>query len=168
MCLRGSQCPTPGGFSQELFSVDEHSGRCHVTGLKSKSTEDIFDGLHNRLIRKQFNAHGHRVLTIFSDPEKSLASLAPHVGGLGIAMKHAVPDRHATRAERHYQTMSNMAISILSSLPFIVPDMYTLLLHENCCSIMGGTINTRSSPSTPDEIFYGRLPVSATIPFGTV
>jgi hypothetical protein len=157
----------PGGFTQELFVVDEHSGRCHAVGLKSKATDEIYDGLLNRLIRKHYNAYGHRIATIFSDPEKSLASLAPHVGGLGIALKHAVPDRHATRVERHYQTMSNMAISVLSSLHYILPDAFTLLLHEYCCSVMGGTINSRSSPSTPDELFYGRLPSSPTIPFGT-
>ena len=47
---------SPGGFTQELFAVDEHSGRCHVVGLKSKSTDDIYDGLYNKLIRRQYNA----------------------------------------------------------------------------------------------------------------
>ena len=96
-----------------------------------------------------------RMATVYTRGFPTLRSLSPL----------SRPTRRRARylkAERHYQTMGNTAISVLSSLPYVLPDMYTLLLHEKYCSLWKASLTHAALLSSSHEkLLY------VACPFGT-
>ena len=60
-----------------------------------------------------------------------------------------------------------LSIATLSNLLYILPPKYTLYLHKAIASIRNSLINSRSSPSTPNELVHGTKPKHRVFPFGT-
>ena len=158
--------PSPGLHTHEIILVDEFSGHLSVVGASSKSTPAIFKALQH-VIASTYNSHQHRVYTLHGDCEKINTSLAAPLGSLGIALHTSPPGEHAARVERSILTLRQLTTATLSSLPYHLPLKYTLYLHKAIATTRNTLINTRSSPSTPDELLRGSKPTRRPFPFGT-
>ena len=58
------------------------------------------------------------------------------------------------------------SLATLSIFPYILPPKYTLYLHKAIASVQNTLINSRSSPSTPNELVHGTKPKYRIFPFG--
>ena len=157
--------PSPGQHTHEIILVDEFTGHLSVVGATSKSTPAVFKALQH-IISTTFNANQHRVGTIHGDCEKINISLAGPLGSLGINLHTSPPGEHAARVERYILILRQLSIAILSALSYILPSKYTLYLHKAIASVRNSLINSRSSPSTPDELLRGTKPSRRQFPFG--
>ena len=158
--------PSPGLHTHEIILVDEFTGHLSVVCASSRSTHSMFKALQH-VIASTFNAHRHRVHTLHGDCEKVNTSLAGPLGSLGITLQTSLPGEHAARVERSILTLRQLSIATLSALPYHLPLKYTLHLHKAIAAIRNTLINTRSSPSTPDELLRGSKPSCRLFPFGT-
>lgn len=158
--------PSPGLHTHEIILVDESTGHLSVVGASSKSTPAIFKALQH-VIASTYNSHRHRVHTLHGDCEKINTSLAAPLGALGITLHTSPPGEHAARVERSILTLRQLTTATLSSLPYHLPLKYTLYLHKAIAATRNTLINTRSSPSTPDELLRGSKPTRRPFPFGT-
>ena len=158
--------PSPGLHTHEIILVDEFAGHLSVVGATSKSTPAIFKSLQ-QVIATTYNSNRHRVHTLHGDSEKINTSLAGPLGSLGITLHTSPPGEHAARVERYILTIRQLTTSLLSSLPYFLPAKYTLALHKYVVATLNTLTNTRSSPSTPDEILRGFKPLRRPFPFGT-
>lgn len=154
-----------GKFTHKVTMVDENTGHISQPGIPSKSTASMFNGIHN-VIRKTFNASGHKVHTLHGDAERVNTSLAPHFGSIGARLKVSLPGHHAHRAERTNQTIDDRARSVVATLPYTLPPELTLLLHQSVGETLNNSICTASAPLTPNEALSGFKPARAPIAFG--
>ena len=88
---------------------------------------------------------------------------SPHLGGISIKLRSSIPGDHVQRVERYIQ---NRATTVLDRMPYALPQMYTLLLHQWVCHSLRHSINSRSAPRTPNSIITGDNPTLRPIPFG--
>lgn len=79
-----------------------------------------------------------------------------------LAFNSKPPHRENARVERYILTLRQLSIATLSSLPYILPPKYTLFHHKAIAHIM----NSRSYPSTPNELLQGTKPKHRIFPFG--
>lgn len=157
--------PSPGNHTHEIILVDEFTGHLSVIGATSKSTTAMFKALQ-LVISTTYNANQHRVKTLHGDCEKVNISLAGPLGSLGIRLQTSPPGEHAARVERYILTLRQLSIATLSSLPYILPPKYTLFLHKAIAYIRNSLMNSRSTPSTPNELLQGTKPKHRIFPFG--
>jgi hypothetical protein len=158
-------CPVLGRFTHKVTMVDENTGHISQPGVASKSTASMFTGIHN-VIRKSFNASGHKVDTLHGDAERVNTSLAPHLGSIGTHLKVSLPGHHAHRAERTNQTIDDRARSVAATLPYSLPPELTLLLHQSVGETLNNSVCKASSPLTPNEALSGFKPARAPVAFG--
>ena len=156
---------SPGQHTHEIILVDEFTGHLSIFGAKSKSTRAMFQAIQHT-IATTYNANQHRVATIHGDCEKINTSLAGPLGSLGIRLQTSPPGEHAARVERYILTLRQLSLATLSTLPYILPPKYTLYLHKAIAFIRNSLINSRSSPSTPNELVHGTKPKYRIFPFG--
>ena len=158
--------PSPGLHTHKIIIVDEFTGHLSIVGATSKSTPAVFKALQH-IIATTYNAHHHRVHTLHGDCEKINTSLAAPLGSLGISLQTSPPGEHAARVERSILTLRQLTTATLSGLPYHLPLKYTLYLHKAIAATRNTLINTRSSPSTPNELLHGHEPTRHPFPFGS-
>ena len=143
--------PAPGGLTHAVHLVDEFSGRLDIVGATTKHTLPIFRAIHH-VISTSYNSQGYRVRGMHGDAERINASLLVPLGIIGTRLQLSRPGDHARRIERYERTINEHSLSTLSSLPYILPQKYTLALHKSVASALNDSINSRSDPLTPNEI----------------
>ena len=143
--------PAPGGLTHAVHLVDEFSGRLDIVGATTKHTLPIFRAIHH-VISTSYNSQGYRVRGMHGDAERINASLLVPLGIIGTRLQLSRPGDHARRIERYERTINEHSLSTLSSLPYILPQKYTLALHKSVASVLNDSINSRSDPLTPNEI----------------
>ena len=155
----------------KLQVVDEFSGAFFLLPIRSSSSLDIFTGLVH-IIRKTFNASGHKTLSIHADCASVFKALEDRMGALGIRVTESPPNQHQQRAERYTGTHQRRTASTLHALPFVLPDNLLVYLEVWIAQSMLLTPNSRSRPSTPFELIFNKRyvhhPVHPFLPFGTV
>lgn len=112
--------------------VDEHTGHIDQPGTASKTNAAVTKGIQ-KIIHVTYNANGHRVNTLHGDAERINTSLAPFLGSIGTQLKVSYPGHHAHRAERTTQTIDQRARSVVSHLPYILPQK----LHSSSSKVSG-------------------------------
>ena len=143
--------PAPGGLTHAVHLVDEFSGRLDIVGATSKHTLPIFRAIHH-IISTSYNSQGYKVRGMHGDAEHINASLLAPLGVIGTKLQLSRPGDHARRIERYERTINEHSLSTLSSLPYILPQKYTLALHKSVAAALNDSINSRSAPLTPNEI----------------
>ena len=118
------------------------------------------------IISVTYNSNRHRVQTLHGDCEKVNTSLASPLGSLAITLQTSPPGEHAARVERSILTIRQITTATLSALPYHLPLKYTLHLHKAIAAVRNTLINTRSAPSTLDELIRGYKPTRRPFPFG--
>ena len=152
------QKPTPNGNKQQIFAVDEKSGRCDIAGTKSKSKSDTFQAIWS--IISIYNKLGFKVVVIHVDIEGVLVSLQKQLALSGTTVIASPAEQHQQRVERYIQTMNEKTTCVLSGLPFIIPSRYILQIRSNTTIQMNKLQNSRSYPSTPYILTEQKHPAS--------
>ena len=158
--------PSLGGFTHRCTIIDEHSTYLGEIGLKSKSTQDVFDGLM-AYIKCVYKANDHKVSVIHGDDEAINRSLALLLAAEGIRLQLSPAGHHARRVERWIQTEDNRVLAKQSHLPYPMPKELTLDCHKAIVAVMNDSINSRSYPLTPTEIVLKKKATRLPIPFGS-
>ena len=109
-----------GGNLCYLDSIDEYSSDVQITPAKFLKAVDLFAASMS-LVHTRYNAHGHKICRILSDPLPAMAPVVAMVGAFGILLTFTTPGQHAQRVERSIQNMQGRRCSMIAALPFILP-----------------------------------------------
>ena len=144
-----------GGNLCYINSIDEFSSDWQVTPAKSLKSVDLFAAIMS-LVHTRYNAYGHKVVHIMSDPLPAMESLVAMLGAFGILLTFTPPGQHAQRVERAIQGLAGRRRAVLASLPFFIPKKYTLYAHHLICETSNCLPTKHNHPSCADILVTGR------------
>ena len=157
-----------GGKKMSIRVVDSFTSCLFVEGCPTKSARDVYLAVA-RVVVTYFNAHGHRVNTMWTDSESTLKCLRPVLGLLGIQLRLCTPYVHNRVFERYNQTLQARAAATRASLPFILPNTYELQLTTNSAHKFNALPNTHTGPGTcPYTLLTGKKPTTGKSAFGHI
>ena len=158
--------PFPGGYTHEIYFLDEYSRHFDSELALSKSNTDILRAINNYKA-KNFTTNNFRLQSLHGDYEAINKSLLIPLATMGIKLHLSKPGRHVTRLERFVQTMAGRMTSIKSSLPYVLPSKLDPLLRKSVMYTMNNSLHSNST-ETPNEILHGSNYNTVPIPFGSV
>ena len=106
-----------GGNLYYIDSIDEFSSDVQVTPAKSLKSVDLFAAIMS-LVHRRYNAYGHKVTHIMSDPLPAMEPVVAMLGSFGILLTFTTPGQHAQRVERSIQGLAGRRRALLASLPY--------------------------------------------------
>ena len=131
--------PFPGGYTHEIYFLDEYSKHFASEFSLSKSNADVLSTIKSYQAN-YFTVNGHKLSHLHGDYEAINLSLRFSLATLGIKLHLSKPGRHVTRLERFVQTMSGRVTSIKSSLPYTLPTKLDPLLRKSVMHVMNLSI----------------------------
>ena len=166
--LHALPCASLGGKKMSVRVVDSFTSCLFVEGCPTKSARDVYLAIA-RVVVNYFNAHSHRVNTMWTDSETTLKCLRPVLGLLGIHLQLCTPYVHNRVFERYNQTLQARAAATRASLPFILPNTYELQLTTNSAHKFNALPNTHTGPGTcPYTLLTRKKPTIGKSAFGHI
>jgi hypothetical protein len=158
--------PFPGGFTHEIYFLDEYSSHFASQLIMSKSNEDVMHGI-KQYIAKNYTVNQHTLSNLHGDYESINKSLLLPLAELGIKLHLSKPGRHVTRLERYVQTLNGRVTSTRSALPYHFPTKLDPLLRSSVMHTLNNSLHSTSA-STPNELMHGANFRTPPIQFGSV
>ena len=154
-----------GGNLCYIDSCDEFSGDLQVTPCKSLKAVDIFSALL-ALFHRRYTSYGHKVVHVISDSLPAMEPVVAMLGALGMLLTFTPPGQHAQRVERCVGSLAGRRRAVYASIPFYIPDVYSLYGRIWVADSSNALPNEHSRPSCPDVLVTGRRRVSSELRFG--
>ena len=156
-----------GGNTYYVDSCDEFSSDFQVTPVLSLKASDLFRAIMS-LIHVRYNAYGHKVKQLISDPLPALSPVVDMLGAVGILLTLVPPGQHAQRVERSVGFLAGRRRAVYASIPFYLPPQYSLYGRIWVADTSNGLPSLHSSPSCADILVTGRRRETSELGFGHV
>ena len=139
-----------------LLSVDGYTGHLNGNKISSRKYKEIKRAIF--LIIDYYKKHGHQAahdVTIHSDREAAVVQLGDEHA---FKVQLTGPDQHERLLESWAHILRPRMRATLAALPYQLPQSLYIDCFEDLLRRLNDQVNSRSTPSTPQEKVVGKKP----------